>query len=139
MSDIIYSVRIVDNNNCLTKCEVVGYQVGRFAVRRSEDNAVGFNGQRQPVKLKPWLVDHIETGFIVIAVESFHEAMIVADDVSRFSQEDPDTNDPDLFFKKLGPEIVGWLKTIIRTQQVLDFRQWKAARSLYVSCREQTT
>jgi hypothetical protein len=80
---------------------VEGLRVGRFAIRETggvEDGNVRFS------------VDHISTGFRLIAVRSMQDAAMIVDDISRFSVRDPASRDRARAGEQIGKKVREWLK-----------------------------
>jgi len=88
-----YTIRYDDGREELAR----GIQVGRFGVRRL------------PTELECWVVDHIPTGLRLIQPTSFQNAMLLADDVSRFAVEDPEASDTRVLSKQLGEKVCTWV------------------------------
>lgn len=125
MSEIIYKIRwTVKGQPGVTRREVSGYQVGRFAVRtRTEEDLTAFDSQGRNILVKEYLIDHVNSGIIVIDVDTFINAMVIADDLSRFSRVDPNSKEPQKVLQQIGPEVVEWLKWIISNRKVVGLRQ----------------
>lgn len=118
--EIVYKVRRHNQGRRVLFAPVNGFQVGRFAVRKRTQldlEAIGRNGHSVPVR--QYIVDHINTGIIVIDTDTFDDAVMLADDISRFSKRDPRTRDPNKFMAQLGKDIVEWLCWIIEERRVL--------------------
>lgn len=115
---------------------VQGFRVGCFAVRRMPGGSLISNtnsGSGSPTE-KFWVVDHIPGKRGVINVSSLHDAMIVADDLSRFSDSDPGrAHNWEALAEALGPKLMGWLKAIAGGYYVLGgFRAFRAKQSPYL-------
>jgi len=114
--EVEYDVIMVGGGVFHTK----GIQVGRFAVRPSEP---GDNVGIQRIKANSWFVDHIPSKSVLVTVDTFEQAMSVADDASRFSHEDPDATDGRML-QQIGPSILSWLKDIMHNGYRMDYRQY---------------
>ncbi len=88
---VSYKMRWEDGEEKL----VEGYRVGRFSVRQSED---GF-----------WQVDHIATGTKLIGELDYQTAVAMADDVSRFSAQDPASKDRARATRQVGETVKRWI------------------------------
>lgn len=103
---------------------VEGIQVGYLAVRYTDRRT--HNYETGEVHPPGWVVDHPRSGcFVFPCARTFAEAMIIADDVSRFSStpELTATTLPNLV-RQVGPDIIDWLKTY-RPGEFVPFRDWK--------------
>lgn len=104
---------------------VSGMQVGRFAVRYDKtvmlnlDNNIHF-------KSRGWLVDHVPSGYVIMDVYTFSDAVLIADEISRFSVADPVGTDMPSLAEQLGDELCTWLEWIESNDGVggWDFRRW---------------
>lgn len=130
MSDVRYKVLAADGPLHVYQ-SVTGYQIGRFAVRSTPPNFMVFSTDNQPCVTRAWLVDHIPSGFVILSVDTFEEAVVVADDLSRFSKSDPSAKKPANVLKQIGPDMDAWLRGILLRQRrglpAIGFREWKAS------------
>lgn len=114
------------------KQNVSGFQVGRFAVvhdpagRRIQraDGSVGTSNAK-------FFVDHIPSGVCVCSLVTGIDALVVADDISRFARSDPDSKDPMQARNQVGPIVDQWMRLscaprVSRGLPVLGFREWLA-------------
>jgi hypothetical protein len=123
--DIVYKVRRRNPDGSFVFNDTVGYQIGRFAIRdRTSEDMRGINREGERIPMKKYIIDHVNTGFIVIDSDDWDEAVQLADDISRFSAKDPEAKDLDTFLKQLGPKMVEWITFTIRSKQVTDYRQY---------------
>jgi hypothetical protein len=90
---------------------VRGVQVGRFAVRHAVPGSTGSYGLPE-TDVAPWRVDHIPTGLAVAAFDNFDEAYALADDISRFSKQDPSGKTNVRAVAQLGPQIGEWMRAV---------------------------
>ncbi len=60
----------------------------------------------------------------MIDIESFNDALIIADDLSRFSRKDPSAKDQSRFFEQIGPHVVEWLMSVIKNKKVMNYRDY---------------
>lgn len=105
---------------------VVGVQVGRFAIRCTDpnepcilpDGASGILGN-------PYAVDHMASGAGLGDFETWADAVAIADDVSRFSERDPDGKTPTELIEQLGPVMFAWLHHCARVRVPIPFRTWQ--------------
>lgn len=106
---------------------VRGTQVGRFGVRlaRPDETVATAHGQRY--RTRAIVVDHIPSGAIAFSSDDFAEAMLVADEFSRFSVEDPDSADMARAGAQIGPELFEWLRGALQGQ-LKPFREWRSSR-----------
>jgi hypothetical protein len=100
----------------ITLVPVRGFQVGLFAVRRIPDRSPisGPSGAAMNAGARVWVVDHMPSHMAIVNVASFDEAMVIADDLSRFAPEDSAeaTNWGELD-KALGP-LVDWCRELVQ-------------------------
>ncbi len=100
----------------ITLVPVRGFQVGLFAVRRIPDRSPisGPSGNTLDAGARVWVVDHMPSHMAVVNVCSFEEAMIIADDLSRFAPESCSAaaNWGELD-KALGP-LVDWCRALVQ-------------------------
>lgn len=126
MSDVRYKVIGVEGT-----MRVTGYQIGRFAVRPTPPGFTVFSMNNKPCVTHAWLLDHIPSGFVVLSLDTFAEAVVVADDLSRFSKSDPSTKNPAKVLQQVGPDMDAWLRGILLRQRrglpAIGFREWKAS------------
>jgi hypothetical protein len=92
---------------------VTGVVVGRFGVHEAHRQEDG------------WSVTHLPTGLNMIYAESFSQAMILADDFSRFSKKDPSSRDRRRVKEQLGPDVCAWGSYMRKTGNRVSFRQWQ--------------
>lgn len=126
-NNITYKVWRVDDFGRRYRDDVAGFQIGRFAIRqRTEKDTDAYSKSGNLVRLREQIIDHINTGIILVTLDSFEDAVVVADDVSRFSKKDPSTEDQAKFFEQLGPHIIEWLKWCIRHNKAVSYRTFGA-------------
>lgn len=113
----------------VTNVKVRGYQVGRFAVRLApqdlqlaDTHGVIYGN----VGADQWVVDHVPSGLIIARQTNFADAVVVADDASRFSKFDPKYKDFNRLKDCLGHDLVTWLTCLLGGEPVTPggFRQW---------------
>ena len=76
-----------------------GFQVGRFGVRCLPNS-------------DEWVVDHIPTGLRIIEPTTFTQAVVIADDVSRFSVSDPYADNTKGLSFQLGEKMIFWIEAL---------------------------
>jgi hypothetical protein len=55
--------------------------------------------------------------------------MVIADEFSRWSLEDPDSTDPRVAERQIGPELWAWSVRLNGRLPILPFRDWREQRS----------
>jgi hypothetical protein len=124
VSEVVYKVRRLLPGGQAVFHDTVGYQIGRFAIRdRTPADMNGITDKGDRVPLKKFLIDHVNTGIIVIDSDDWDEAVRLADDISRFCTRDPSTKDPSKFVGQLDPKMVEWIIWMIRNKQRVSYRQ----------------
>ena len=98
---------------------VVGYQIGRFGVRNTTIGLDSMRGEH-----RPWRVDHIPTGFVMGAFEHEGDAWGFADDMSRFSLQDPASEAPQEAGGQIGEHVMAWARFVKETRRFMPFRDW---------------
>lgn len=132
--DLQYRIR-VHRHGALTLDTVFGFQVGRFAVRlMPEDSVVGwYDGKGGKRTNRLWVVDHVQACTGVVNVATHEDAMIVADDISRFSKEDVVGDDWDSIARAMGPDILAWCQEIAHGRSLLGgFRAFLYKQDLHL-------
>lgn len=125
--DILYEIRAEDGRSMGV---AHGMQIGRFAVRCLLDRP----HDDEPV----YVVDHTPTGLRLTPPIYFGDAMMIADDVSRFAESDPDAVNPPFLLAQLGEQVMVWLSYMqdwaTEGRPLLDFR--KFCVQMYTQCTE---
>jgi len=107
---------------------VRGTQVGRFAVRQydaRERHGYGADDPSRFFSLRAWAVDHIPSGLCVCDADTAEDAAKIADDLSRFSAQDPDATTVEALTAQLGPRLIAWVDALLDDgKQPLDYREW---------------
>lgn len=78
-----------------------------------------------------WIVEVPHLQISLLAANSFSTALLVADEVSRFSRHDLFTaRSDDHVLETIGPELVGWLTYLARMPGIRPptFREWSASK-----------
>lgn len=101
-----------------------GVQVGRFAVRQGNPGD-SIMVASDPVRMRRFAVDHMASGVQAGHFDDFRDAMIFADDISRFSAQDPDGTDPAAVVAQLGPAVYEWLQACNSGGIAIPFRRWQ--------------
>jgi hypothetical protein len=110
-----FEYEVFDENR--NRYAVRGIQVGRFAVRAT------FAADMSPW---PFSVDHVPTGASVFR-GSFDEVMLVADDLSRFADNDCDETTVAAAIQQMGPTISAWILFLNgRETPAIPLREWRA-------------
>jgi hypothetical protein len=123
---VTYKIWRTDDFGHQYQAPVSGFQIGRFAIRqRSEKDVDAITRSGKLVRLREHIVDHINTGIVLVTLDSFEDAVVVADDVSRFSRKDPSTKDREKFFEQLGEHLINWLKWCIQHNKAVPFRNYQ--------------
>lgn len=105
---------------------VVGLQVGRFAVRsRLPGERLIARGRHRAAQA--FIVNHIPSGVYFADFDTFDEALGFADDVSRFSENDPSADHPSKIVAQLGQRITEWVIATGSLRRYAPFRTWLAA------------
>lgn len=108
---------------------VSGVQVGRFAVRARWDGeytAGNDSSGRRPAR--QWIVDHLPTGAQVFDSNDRAAAQLAADELSRWSVEDPDSTDCGRAVQQIGADLFAWLDAH-DGKRLTPYRQWRAQRA----------
>lgn len=106
----------------------VGLQIGRFAVRELRPNELLCDGRDTFVAR--FIVDHVPSGHGLIGTMRLEDAIVIADDVSRFAVTDPDAGHIEQALKQIGPELLDWLRSCSKRGEFAPFRQWQAKRAV---------
>ena len=104
---------------------VAGLQVGRFAVRAAQNVLLIAPNGDELVLETGWLVDHVPSGSTAIAVSNGPLALLVADDISRFAEQDPTATDLATAARQCGVPIARWLDAVARGECTVGFREWR--------------
>lgn len=110
------------------RVEVHGVQVGRFAVRQSDPGDSGYE-HADPAKgrflMRRFVVEHIPSGLQAAHFDDFRDAMVFADDVSRYCVADPDGTEPANVIAQMGPAVYDWLQACNAQNIAIPFRRWQ--------------
>lgn len=104
---------------------VRGARVGRFAIRMRGAGAYCPHTGRHT---RLFVVDHINTGAILVDVTNFDDALRIADDLSRFSLKDPSARAAKRAVTQIGPAVVEWSIDCCNQDRHIPYREWLAAR-----------
>jgi hypothetical protein len=87
----------------------VGYQVGRFAIHEvpKGDNV---NPVARHMARPLYAVVHVPTGTTFFYAQKPEEALLLADDISRFSAKDPSSKNEIKVVGQLGPNVMRWAR-----------------------------
>ena len=120
--------------------DAVGVQVGHFAIRETDPDEICKHDETGEVSpARGFSVDHIHTGFGLFDAWTFADAMIVADDLSRYAAEEPLTDDcssRDELDRQIGEPLGEWLDAMdeLPAGQVIGFRAWRAQHEGALPC-----
>lgn len=104
---------------------VHGLQIGRFAVRDVWPVVHTHASHR-------YVVDHIPTGLkLTFAPVTFEDAVRFADDVSRFSEHDPDGRDISELMRQFGRRMVHWMSET--RAKLFEGKTWSDYRTYYAT------
>jgi hypothetical protein len=105
-------------------------QVGRFMVRPRLVGEICVSQADGVVREhRAYVIRHIPTDSWVCDLDTFADAMIVADDLSRFSLHDPCSRDRAKAAAQVGDEVQRWCTQVRRTGVAMSFREWRAKHS----------
>lgn len=108
-----------------------GIVVGRFAVRMEELRGMSSRSDGGIIDVQgKTAIDHLPSGYIVAWLNDAPDALLVADDLSRFALEDVSGTTPDEVVRQLGPDIVDWLGAAMRAPRAFGFRVWWTRRGI---------
>jgi hypothetical protein len=105
-----------------------GVQVGRFAVRQTEPNEYSFDvNDPDPIEVpvRRFVIEHVPSGFRCGHFDEFADALVYVDDLSRFSESDPDATSSDAVLAQLGPLLVKWAIACHAHNRAVPFREWR--------------
>jgi hypothetical protein len=108
----------------------VGLQIGRFAVRQLQPGELLCDGRDTFRVVARFIVDHVPSGHGLIGTMRFEDAVMIADDVSRFAVADPDAGHIEQALEQIGPELLDWLRSCSKRGEFGPFRQWQAKRAV---------
>jgi len=112
----------------VVKAMVRGTRVGRFGVRQMPPGTLLQDSQAGIFYEAPWVVDHIPSACAVMVAWDESEAMRMADDMSRFAAEDPDSTSGVAAMRQLGDRVDRWLTGTANDPrgERRGLRQWEA-------------
>jgi len=109
---------------------VSGVQVGYFAVRAELVNeTVPSVSTGLLRRVRGWVVDHWPSGLSIVDAPSFADAMVLADDLSRFCANEADGTSSRALAHAFGPMLTTWFRDVRETGVVLPYREWCALRT----------
>ncbi len=119
--DILYDIWMEMESGRVVRKSVTGWQIGRFAVRNASYEAYA----KQNGTGEAWAVDHIPSGFVMVWRKTFEEAVVLADDFSRFSTEDPAAEDRVEAARQIGPKVIEYMRSSLQNDsETLGYRTW---------------
>lgn len=101
---------------------VEGVQIGRFGIHEITDA----EDRTEHPKWAKYAVDHINTGKCVLRTRTFEDAVMIADDLSRFSRSDPSSRNREKVIRQLGPSVARWIYDQYKKPdgRVIGYREW---------------
>ena len=121
IGDIEYAVI---HTRSRTLYPVTGMQVGRFAIRMKLERVKFADGTTPRL----FQVDHPATHACFGDFDRFEDALAYADDLSRYSENDPDSSDMEEVKRLIGRRTMAWARDA-GDGTFIPYREWLAKRA----------
>lgn len=130
LEEVEYETPLYDSDmRVLRRVKQRGHLVGRFAVRKVRPDEEFHDPRGVVYHARGYVIDHIPSGISVTNTRTFEDAMLIADDVSRFAVADADATNPIALYEQLGRKVMFWLVDMAWRDTLVPYREWLAQQN----------